>query len=312
METGDWPEDGLESVGVCPVCAHGRRTLLYGELEDRVFFSAPGRWNLRVCDRCRAAFIDPRPTEAAIGLAYRSYYTHGGTSTPGGLRGLVDRLLPGGTPASHGIVRDLALHSGARCLDVGCGDGAILRHLVAAGLDAQGIDPDPIAVAAARGAGLSVVEGTLDRDTFEPDSFGAVILNHALEHLHDPAETLGICRELLQPGGRLWLATPNLDSSGHSRFGRNWLHLDPPRHLVLFTRGSLALLLQSVGFSGLRFHSSRTATLVYPASTAIELGRKPMEFVPPRGVVLQARMVDVLGLLRPRNAEELVLIAERD
>ena len=308
----EWPKDGLERVGVCPACGYHGRTLRYAELADRVFFSAPGKWNLYACDRCGALFLDPRPTQATVGLAYSSYYTHEEAPTSGGIRGLLDRLLPGGTPAANGIVRDLALPPGAWCLDVGCGDGRILRQLRAAGCDAQGIDPDPVAVASARDAGLSVIEGTLDRATFEPGSFHAVILNHVAEHLHHPAETLLTCRELLQPGGRLWLATPNLGSSGHSRFGRNWLHLDPPRHLVLFTRGSLSSLVQSVGFSGLRFRSSRTATLVYPASKAIELGEKPMEFVPPRKSVLQARLVDLLSSLRPRNAEELVLIADRD
>lgn len=181
----------------------------------------------------------------------------------------------------------------------------------AAGLDVQGIDPDPVAVASARSTGLSVIEGTLGKDMFEPGSFDAVTLNHAVEHLHDPGETLRICSGLLAPGGRLWIATPNLDSWGHRRFGRHWLHLDPPRHLVLFTRASLSSLAGASGFTGLRFRPSRTATLVYPASKAIELGEKPMEFVPPRRVVLHARLVDLVISFRPQSGEELVLIANR-
>jgi 2-polyprenyl-3-methyl-5-hydroxy-6-metoxy-1,4-benzoquinol methylase len=307
-----WPEDWLESVAACLVCGHRDRTLLYGELEDKVFFSAPGKWNLHTCDRCGAVFLDPRPTRAAMAHAYRSYYTHEHSQATGGLRGLLDRWLPGGTSAAQRIVGDLGLSPGSRCLDVGCGEGALLRRMRAAGLEVCGVDPDPVAVAVARDAGLSVVEGTLDDETFERASFDAVTLNHAIEHLHDPGETLRICRSLLAPGGRLWIATPNLDSGGHRRFGRHWLHLDPPRHLVLFTRASLTSLVSAAGFTRLRFRPSRTATLVYPASVAIALGEKPMEFVPPRSVVLRARLVDLFVSSRPRRSEELVLTADRD
>lgn len=311
MAAREWPEDGLESVAGCPICGTGLRTPLYRDLEDRVFFSAPGRWDLHRCNGCGAVLLDPRPTEAAIALAYRSYYTHEPPRSTEGLRALLDRLLPGGSPAADGVVGDLALEDGSRCFDVGCGDGSLLRRLRTAGLDVQGIDPDPVAVASARSSGLPVVEGTLEGATFEAGSFDAVTLNHAVEHLHDPAETLRICRDLLRPGGRLWIATPNLDSWGHRRFGRNWLHLDPPRHLVLFTRGALSSLVRTAGFGEPRFRLSRTATLVYPASTAIELGQKPMEFVPSRRVVLRARLVDLAVSLRPQKAEELVLVAER-
>ena len=35
------------------------------------------------------------------------------------------------------------------------------------------------------------------------------------------------------------IATPNLEALGHRAFGRDWVGLDPPRHLVLFTTASL-------------------------------------------------------------------------
>ena len=49
----------------------------------------------------------------------------------------------------------------------------------------------------------------------------------------------------------LWIATPNLEALGHRRFGADWLGLDPPRHLVLFTHDSLDGLIRQIGLEPL-------------------------------------------------------------
>jgi hypothetical protein len=46
------------------------------------------------------------------------------------------------------------------------------------------------------------------------------------------------------------MITPNVASLGHRLFKRDWIHLDPPRHLHLFTCRSLAVLAERAGFSG--------------------------------------------------------------
>jgi len=71
-----WPEDGLERVGRCPLCASSSRSVRHTDLSDRLFRAAPGRWTLHDCAGCGGAYVDPRPTRETIGLAYRSYYTH--------------------------------------------------------------------------------------------------------------------------------------------------------------------------------------------------------------------------------------------
>jgi hypothetical protein len=58
----------------------------------------------------------------------------------------------------------------------------------------------------------------------------------------------------LRPGGGLFIDTPNIESIGHEIYGADWLHLDPPRHLLLFNRSSLADAVSGSGFQDLRFH----------------------------------------------------------
>jgi len=74
-----WPESGLETVPRCPVCGHGERKLVHAGLRDRIFCCAPGQWNIHQCHDCGSGYLDPRPTPATIGLAYKQYMTHSPT-----------------------------------------------------------------------------------------------------------------------------------------------------------------------------------------------------------------------------------------
>src|SRR5208283_2364158 len=53
---------------------------------------------------------------------------------------------------------------------------------------------------------------------------------------------------LVRPGGRLFLAFPNTSSWQARLFGKDWFHLDPPRHLSLVPPQTVAAYLQSRGF----------------------------------------------------------------
>jgi SAM-dependent methyltransferase len=344
---GEWPADGLERVERCPVCGEAGRRLLYDGLRDRVFFCAPGTWSLFRCAGCGSAYLDPRPTPDHIGLAYESYYTHeenpaGEDPVPTLLGGLRRRLRNGYLASRWGYEVEPALaagawvarlaplrgaltgryichlpaHPGGRLLDVGSGSGAFLAVMRRLGWRAEGVDPDPRAVAVARDAGLTVTQGTLaDLDDDEhAGAFQAVTLSHVIEHLHDPAGELARIHRLLAPGGWLWIGTPNLASLGHRRFGEHWRGLEPPRHLVLFTPDSLTGLLERTGFQPEPppIPSPQAARMFY-ASAAIRDGRKPDDG-PPRGrrrLAALAALANRIARRRPDLADELVVLARR-
>jgi SAM-dependent methyltransferase len=337
---GEWPVGGLESVAACPVCGSGERRPFYDRLRDHAFRSAPGTWTLVRCPDCRSAYLDPRPTPETIELAYRSYYTHGMGEPPpvGQLRRALandylrarwgydreptvpgGRLIPKLVPSRGALVdreiRHLPATPAGRLLDVGCGSGAFLAPMAELGWHTQGIDPDPAAVATARDAGLDVRQATLaDLDTDEHATFDAVTLSHVIEHLHDPGGDLQRIQRLLRPGGLLWIATPNLEALGLRRFGRDWLGLDPPRHLVLFTRASLETLVREAGFEPLPAPAAAPHALqMFSQSTAIGQGRLPDEGPADgtRRLRALAAVANLASLRDPRRAEELVLLARR-
>ncbi len=86
------------------------------------------------------------------------------------------------------IVADL-VPAGSRVLDLGCGDGALLAHLIAErGCDGHGVEIDGDAVLSCIAAGVPVTEGAIEnvlRD-FGDDAFDVVLLSWTLQTTRRP------------------------------------------------------------------------------------------------------------------------------
>jgi SAM-dependent methyltransferase len=134
-------------------------------------------------------------------------------------------------------------------LDVGCGKGSFMLRMREHGWNVEGSEVDADGVEYARSInGLTVHLGNLENINFPDNTFDVVTSNHVIEHVHDPIALIQECLRILKPGGKLVLATPNMDSFGHRYFERNWTHLDPPRHLRLFTQKTLRECAEKAGF----------------------------------------------------------------
>ena len=86
----EWPPGGLERVHQCPACAGTERELLHAGLTDRLFGCAAGTWSLWRCATCGSAYLDPRPTQETILLAYGEYFTHDDARRSSGRLGSAD------------------------------------------------------------------------------------------------------------------------------------------------------------------------------------------------------------------------------
>ena len=152
-------------------------------------------------------------------------------------------------------------------VDAAC---AVTLKLTRAGVDREAlrVAVREAARVAAERAGAPVL-ATLEE--VEAGSFDAVVLDHVVEHLADAPSTLRSCWRALRPGGRLALATPNAGSAARHRFGPNWLHWDPPRHLALRGERGLRDLVCENGFEVDRmFSCGGSAHFVWNASRLIE------------------------------------------
>jgi methionine biosynthesis protein MetW len=98
---------------------------------------------------------------------------------------------------------------GSSVLDLGCGDGALLAHLIGRrGVRGRGIEIGEDGVLACVRRGLSVRQGNLEEGLADyPDgSFDYVILSQTLHFLDDPFMILG---EILRVGRQAIVSFPN-------------------------------------------------------------------------------------------------------
>lgn len=98
---------------------------------------------------------------------------------------------------------------GARVLDIGCGDGALLAALRNdKQVDARGMELDPHGVAECVAKGLSVMQGDADTDLSDyPDAaFDYAILSQTLQTTKRPDMVLD---ELLRVGRKGFVSFPN-------------------------------------------------------------------------------------------------------
>jgi SAM-dependent methyltransferase len=80
-----------------------------------------------------------------------------------------------------------------------------------------------------------------------PSRFDLVMFHHSFEHIADPRAALAAAMDLLAPGGRVLIRIPIASSYAFVRYRANWVQLDAPRHLHLFTERSFRLLSESLG-----------------------------------------------------------------
>jgi SAM-dependent methyltransferase len=294
------------------------------------------------------------PIEEDIGLAYQTYMTHSysddSSASPPEPNSPVRRLLTlakqayiarrfkYGTPPctitgrllgalaylnvyqrpwiDHRFLH-LPVQSRGRLLDIGCGEGELLKGMQEVGWEAEGVDFDAAAVEAARSRGLSVRLGTLHDQQYPDDQFDAITLSHTIEHVHDPLVLLRECHRVLKPEGQLLLITPNNRSLAHRIFGSSWITLDPPRHLQIFSPCSLRTLTARAGFRRIHTRTGiRAAEVVLLGSRSIQqTGRYVYGSMHTRGSKILARSGQLLEyaltLLGSGAGEEIILRATK-
>src|ERR1051325_47970 len=114
---------------------------------------------------------------------------------------------PGGARVDHILVAEM-VEPKSRVLDVGCGDGELLRLLEQRGVDGRGIELSREGVNECVAKGLAVIQGDADTDLvdYPDDAFDYVILSQTLQATRQPRVVL---ENLLRIGRRAIVSFPN-------------------------------------------------------------------------------------------------------
>lgn len=177
----------------CPSCGAAGRRLLE-------VFDAP----MYQCGACKLLFPFPYPSKAEMVRRHQSeeYAAH-----PYFAAG--EELAEGdGLEFHHTTLRMLRQHvpPGGRLLDVGAGTGDFLR-LAAREYSVAAVEPSPFLAARIRERlSCPVFVGAFE-DYRPTEPVDAVVMMDIIEHAADPREFLGHARNLLKPGGVLFVCT---------------------------------------------------------------------------------------------------------
>jgi len=197
-------------------------------------------WRMVACDRCDVVYADPAPHAGELPALYREAAFDSGDEAR-----LAGRTYARFLPEIARRLPDLDAAA-----DIGTGDGAFLRELLAAGFGrVTGVEPSTAPVNAADPSVRPLIVHDVFRgDTFAPGSLSLVTCFQTIEHLPDP---LGFCRDArdaLKPGGALFLIAHNRRALSARLLGTRSPIFDV-EHLQLFSPDGLRRLLRAAGFA---------------------------------------------------------------
>lgn len=307
--TTDGGEGQVSTVVVdCPLCCGPDADWLHWA-RDR-WMGGGGAFRYARCRGCGASYLRIRPSVAAMDRHYPKGYIRAGRG-PWWLRSALRRLDL--APRARLATRQ----PGRRLLDVGCARGDFMVEMRRRGWIVAGVEPTTWLADEALGRGLVVWPEPVARAPLPAGAFDVATLWDVLEHLEAPEAALRRVGAALRPGGRLIVNVPLADGWDARLFGRRWAGWDAPRHLVVFTRATLADTLRRAGYEVLGTARVFETYLI----TALSLGLLAREHLP-RSVAhlawagLHARgtrlaMVPVFsGLDRVLGPSSLAIVAE--
>ena len=157
---------------------------------------------------------------------------------------------------------------GATVLEFGPANGRMTRYLkeemgctvyIVEIEEAAGAD----AAAYAEQAMLGPVDGDIETyrwaEAFAGVAFDHILFTDVLEHIRDAGKCLGVCREMLAPGGSILLSTPNISHSAilielmNGRMPYQDTGLLDNTHIHFFTYQEIVELCRQVGVKATRF-----------------------------------------------------------
>lgn len=265
----------MEQIKKCNLCKSSKLKP-WGIGRDNLH-NNPGEFKLSKCENCGLIFINPQPSLKEIGKYYPpEYYSFQGIRTkekywPVRLKLFLYDLYFNGNNKNYflktilsplkALVRGVEFPTPRKTLDVGCGSGQFLYEMKIMGAkEVHGVEPGGFNKESADEHGIDIKNSTLSNAKYKENYFDLVTINHVLEHVNDPHETLKEIHRVLRPGGKFIVGVPNTRSPDCYLFGVDWYNLDVPRHLFDYSRNNLSNHLKKLGFKKIkiRYTSGRS------------------------------------------------------
>ena len=200
---------------------------------------------VRACRRCKCRYLNQFADEEGSSPVRRVLRAHQEPMAPASETHSPSARERTSLRRFHWVRRQLPVR--ARLLEVGVRDGTF-GAAAAMQYEYVGIDPASASARHARTRGLEVYCASLASFVNTGPSFDAITLFHVFENMADPHDSLGRIKDLLKPGGVLFLSTFDTEGlfyllSEQKRMSQNFR-----THVILYSRSALIELLEHSGF----------------------------------------------------------------
>lgn len=246
------------------------------------------KYDVYECSNCNSSFVDPMSNlkeeydliygkENVKDAVYNYYYY-----VAKGVKNLRSplKVLSEYTAIYWGVLkafRDSEIKEGAKILEVGSGLGYFTHALNKAGYKAEGLEYSETATNFAREFFRNnYTQGTIEEYAKNnKEKYDVVVATEVIEHVENPESFIGAFLEVLRPGGKIIITTPNKDV--HPK-GTIWETDYAPKHLWWFSEKGLRVIADHFGksFSSVDFTEYKKSRLYnIPTGTPFEASQKP-------------------------------------
>lgn len=143
------------------------------------------------------------------------------------------------------IEEKFPVRTGMRVLEIGCGEGGVLKAFVNKGCEGLGVEldtpriddalkflPDDVAAGKIRFVAKDIYLVDIEKDF--SGRFDIIVLKDVIEHIHDQPKLIGWMKNFLNPGGIVFFGFPPwyMPFGGHQQICRSRLSKLPYIHLL--------------------------------------------------------------------------------
>jgi len=226
-----------EKTAICPVCGSLRSRVVY-RVDNHHRRDLRPEATIAKCSACGTAYLTDAVHSFQEDL-YAYYDRFAGRS--------MEELVSPLTLASyHRVLRRLGKHCVLQSiLDVGCGRGEFVWAALGQGYAVEGLELSAEAVSIARSNALPVKQQDLFSSELDTRRWSVITMFEVLEHVDHPMSMIRRATDLLEPGGILYLTTPNYSSLDRLCLGSNW-HVFHPEHITYFSTHGMASLMRKL------------------------------------------------------------------
>ncbi len=256
----------MKAIKKCEICESNNIDFLFKQYDKNLDIKK--YFYIYKCKNCSSLFLNPRPEYKELEKHYskEKYYSLKNIESKESKKTKLkirlydiyfnsnksNFLLKAIFSPIKFIIRGTNLAKENKLLDIGCGSGQFLYEMKELGMNVQGVEPGEFNEEENKKYKLSIKKSNLINARHRKESFDLITLNHVLEHLDNPHETLSEIKKILKKEGKLIISVPNTNFLAYWIFGKNWYQLDVPRHIINYSNKNLKVIIEKHGFKVLK------------------------------------------------------------